>query len=173
MLCSASKFGWERPNWFAPKGTPQEDHWSFRRSKWFEHVGNECRNVTPRTSVILDMTAFAKCRVSGPGAEAFLDQFVANRIPEENQAVSRSRMRWRRPAVSIPNSRSCTKARRASIWSPQVSISASIMIGSRSICRTDGSRAVRKLDQFHGRAGRLLGRKSRELMQRVSRNDFS
>ena len=37
------KFGWERPNWFAPKGTPQEDHWSFRRSRWFEHVGNECQ----------------------------------------------------------------------------------------------------------------------------------
>ena len=24
------KFGWERANWFAPKGIPQEDHWSFR-----------------------------------------------------------------------------------------------------------------------------------------------
>ena len=32
------KFGWERPNWFAPAGTPQEDHWSFRRSRWFEPV---------------------------------------------------------------------------------------------------------------------------------------
>ena len=37
------KFGWERPNWFAPEGVPAEDHWSFRRSRWFEHVGNECR----------------------------------------------------------------------------------------------------------------------------------
>ena len=35
--------GWERPNWFAPEGVPREDHWSFRRSKWFEHVGEECR----------------------------------------------------------------------------------------------------------------------------------
>ncbi len=31
-------FGWERPNWFAPEGVPQEDDWSFRRSDWFEHV---------------------------------------------------------------------------------------------------------------------------------------
>lgn len=75
------KFGWERPNWFAPAGTPQEDHWSFRRSKWFEPVGAECRNVMQNVG-LLDMTAFAKARVSGPGAEAFLDRLVANRIPQ-------------------------------------------------------------------------------------------
>jgi dimethylglycine dehydrogenase len=76
------KFGWERPNWFAPKGVPQEDHWSFRRSRWFEHVGAECRNVAENVG-LLDMTAFAKARVSGPGAEAFLDCLVANRIPQK------------------------------------------------------------------------------------------
>jgi dimethylglycine dehydrogenase len=76
------KFGWERPNWFAPKGTLQEDHWSFRRSRWFEHMGNECRNVAENVG-LLDMTAFAKARVAGPGAEAFLDHLVANRLPQK------------------------------------------------------------------------------------------
>ncbi len=74
------KFGWERPNWFAPDGVAQEDHWSFRRSRWFEPVGAECRNVRDNVGV-LDMTAFAKARVSGPGAARFLDRFVANRLP--------------------------------------------------------------------------------------------
>ena len=74
------KFGWERPNWFAPQGMPREDHWSFRRSRWFEHVGAECRNVRDNVGV-LDMTAFAKARLSGPGAAAFLARFVANRLP--------------------------------------------------------------------------------------------
>ena len=74
------KFGWERPNWFAPQGVPAEDHWSFRRSRWFEHVGNECRNVRDNVGV-LDMTAFAKARVSGEGAAAFLGRLVANRLP--------------------------------------------------------------------------------------------
>ena len=74
------KSGWERPNWFAPAGTPPVDHWSFRRSKWFEHVGAECWNVQENVG-LLDMTAFAKARVFGPGAEAFLDHLVANRIP--------------------------------------------------------------------------------------------
>ena len=74
------KFGWERPNWFAPEGVPAQDHWSFRRSRWFEHVGNECRNVRDNVGV-LDLTTFAKARVSGEGAAAFLGRLVANRLP--------------------------------------------------------------------------------------------
>jgi len=75
------KFGWERPNWFAPEGVEPKDDWSFRRANYFEHVGNECRNVYENVGV-LDMTAFAKCQISGPGAEAFLDRLVANRLPK-------------------------------------------------------------------------------------------
>ncbi|MGD8578534.1 MAG: FAD-dependent oxidoreductase [Lysobacterales bacterium] len=74
------KFGWERPNWFATDGMAAEDDWSFRRSRWFEAVRHEVDNVTNRVG-LLDMTSFAKCRLSGPGAEAFLDGFVANRLP--------------------------------------------------------------------------------------------
>lgn len=81
------KFGWERPNWFAKKGEPQEDHWSFRRSRWFEHVGNECRNVMESVG-LLDMTAFAKARVSGPGAADFLEAVVANRLPQRDGRLS-------------------------------------------------------------------------------------
>ncbi len=74
------KFGWERANWFAPSGMAQEDHWSFRRSRWFEPVGNEVENVHNNVGV-LDMTAFAKCRIAGPGAEEFLEGMIANRLP--------------------------------------------------------------------------------------------
>ncbi|MEE8532416.1 MAG: FAD-dependent oxidoreductase [Alphaproteobacteria bacterium] len=76
------KFGWERANWFAPEGVDREDHWSFRRSRWFEHSVNEARNVAENVG-LLDMTAFAKCRISGPGAEAFLDRLLANRLPRK------------------------------------------------------------------------------------------
>ncbi|MDH5344721.1 MAG: FAD-dependent oxidoreductase [Gammaproteobacteria bacterium] len=74
------KFGWERPNFFATDGMAQEDDWSFRRSKWFEAVRREVANTTENVG-LLDMTAFAKCRLSGPGAEKFLDGFVANALP--------------------------------------------------------------------------------------------
>ena len=76
------KFGWERANWFAPEGVKAEDHWSFRRSDWFDHVGAEVKNVTEHCG-LLDMSAFAKCRVEGPGAEAFLEQVIANKLPRK------------------------------------------------------------------------------------------
>ena len=80
------KFGWERANWFAPEGVEPVDDWSFRRSRWFDHVGRECRNVGENVG-LLDMTAFAKCRVAGPGAEEFLDRLVANRLPARSGPV--------------------------------------------------------------------------------------
>ncbi len=76
------KYGWERPNWFAPKGVKQEDAWSFRRAPYWKHVGEECRNVTENVG-LLDMTAFSKFYVSGPGAEAFLENLVANKLPKK------------------------------------------------------------------------------------------
>jgi dimethylglycine dehydrogenase len=101
-------YGWERPGWFAPAdyGLSQDDldspkdvllshnhappardgrikeKWSFRRSNYFEHVGNECRNVFDNVG-LLDMSAFAKYEVSGTGAEAWLDSILANRIPKK------------------------------------------------------------------------------------------
>ncbi len=103
-----SVYGWERPNWFAPQGysVPQEElgvgadvltaenhapaledgriveKWSFRRSNYFEHIGNEVRNVTENVG-LQDMSAFAKCTVTGVGAEAWLDSILANRIPKK------------------------------------------------------------------------------------------
>ena len=68
-------FGWERPNWFAPDGVEAKDVWSFRRTNYFEHVGNECRHVHEKVG-LLDMTAFAKFEVCGSGAEAWLERHL-------------------------------------------------------------------------------------------------
>ena len=100
-------FGWERTNWFAPLGyvlseadlarpdvllnhnhptVPGEairEKWSFRRSNYFEHVGAECRNVSENAG-LLDMSAFAKCRISGAGAEAWLDALCRNHASVTN-----------------------------------------------------------------------------------------
>jgi len=76
------KFGWERANFFAVDGMEQKDDWSFRRSKWFKAVEKECKNVKENVG-LLDMTAFAKCRIKGPKAETFLDYLVANKLPKK------------------------------------------------------------------------------------------
>ena len=102
-----STFGWERPNWFAPPGYGlseaelaksdtllRENHppaapgekvtekWSFRRSNYFEFVGNECRHVHEKVG-ILDMSAFSKFMVEGHDSASWLDSLLANRIPRK------------------------------------------------------------------------------------------
>jgi dimethylglycine dehydrogenase len=101
-----SIYGWERPNWFAPEGYGLPiDHvvkpdvllnnnhappnsagkvreiWSFRRSNYFDFVGAECRHVHEKVG-FQDMTPFGKYLVRGVGAEAWLDQILANRLPK-------------------------------------------------------------------------------------------
>ena len=105
-----SVYGWERPNWFMPSSdyslsvedinqedpsnvllnknhsSPLDDGRiveknSFRRSNYFEHVGNECKHVNKKVG-LLDMSAFAKCIVKGPGAESWLESLFANKIPK-------------------------------------------------------------------------------------------
>jgi len=76
------KFGWERANFFATDGMEQKDDWSFRRSKWFKAVEKECKNVRENVG-LLDMSAFAKCRIKGPKAKEFLDYLVANKLPKK------------------------------------------------------------------------------------------
>lgn len=74
------RYGWERANWFAPPGVARSDQWSFRRTNYFEHVGNECRRMREKVGVI-DLTPFTKHEVTGVGGEAWLDKLVANKVP--------------------------------------------------------------------------------------------
>jgi 4-methylaminobutanoate oxidase (formaldehyde-forming) len=72
-----NKFGWERPNWFAPPGTPAIDVPSFERGAAFAAIGEEHRAVRERVALI-DMTSFSKYEVRGPGALALLQHLAAN-----------------------------------------------------------------------------------------------
>jgi dimethylglycine dehydrogenase len=74
------RYGWERANWFAPPGVEPKDQWSFRRSNYFPHVGNEALAMRRAVGVI-DLSPFTKHEVSGPGSEAWLDSLVANKVP--------------------------------------------------------------------------------------------
>ena len=82
-----ASFGWERANWFAPKGVEKVDDWSFRRSSYHKHVGSEIKNLSDNVG-LLDLSGFAKCRISGPSAETFLNHLVANKLPKKIGRVS-------------------------------------------------------------------------------------
>lgn len=78
-------YGWEHPLWFAD--TPGvTDTNGFTRQNWWGPVGQECKMLREHAGII-DISNFAKYRVTGPGAEAWLNAVFANRMPK---AVGRS-----------------------------------------------------------------------------------
>jgi dimethylglycine dehydrogenase len=118
-----SVYGWERPNWFAPQGYRlseadlakpdvllNENHpavaegerprekWSFRRSNYFQFVGDECRNVHDNVG-LLDMSAFAKCEVSGSGSESWLNSILTNSAPKATRRVTLTYLLTKRGGV--------------------------------------------------------------------------
>ncbi len=74
-----SKLGWERPNWFAPKGVAAQDVHSMGRQNWFAHVGAEHAAVRSHAGVF-DQSSFAKFEVTGVDAAAALDRICANDV---------------------------------------------------------------------------------------------
>ena len=92
------RYGWERANWFAPAGVEPRDDWSFRRTNYFPHVGNECGRIRSGVGVI-DLTPFTKHEVSGPGAEAWLDNLVANKVPARVGRMALSHALTRRGGI--------------------------------------------------------------------------
>ncbi|WP_375260106.1 FAD-dependent oxidoreductase, partial [Citreimonas sp.] len=76
--------GWERPNYYGPLDAPDSfdhDARSFRRGGWWQYAEAEAQAIREGVGLI-DATAFAKHRVFGPGAAAFLDWFTCNRLPK-------------------------------------------------------------------------------------------
>ena len=72
-------YGLEVPLWYAPEGV--RDEFSWRRSTDFEHVAKEVQAVREGVG-LTETSSFAKYRVVGQGAEAWLDRLLACRLPK-------------------------------------------------------------------------------------------
>lgn len=73
-------YGWEHPLWFAAEGEPREETIGFDRQNWWDPVGREARMLRDRAGII-DISNFARYRITGPGAKDWLEALLANRIP--------------------------------------------------------------------------------------------
>ncbi len=71
--------GWERANWFAAEGETRDYRYSWGRQNWFPNSRSE--HMALREGVgLLDMSSFGKIRVEGRDACAVLNRLCANRI---------------------------------------------------------------------------------------------
>lgn len=69
--------GWERPGFFGTAEEVANVQFSYDRPSYFANVAAECRNTAENVSVF-DYSCFAKFRVEGPGALAALNHICAN-----------------------------------------------------------------------------------------------
>ena len=79
-----SAYGLEHALWFAPPGMEPREDVTYRRSNAHGPVGDECRAVRQAAGV-LEIATFARYEVTGPGARAWLDRLLANRLPQEGR----------------------------------------------------------------------------------------
>ncbi len=89
--CFGSKLGWERPNWFAPRGGAAKDIYSYGRQNWFASVGEEHRAARERVA-LFDQSSFAKFEVRGSGAASALDFICAGDVTKPPGRVTYTQM---------------------------------------------------------------------------------
>jgi dimethylglycine dehydrogenase len=76
-----ANFGLENALWFAPEGVAPTETPTYRRSEAFPVVRAECQAV--RSTVgLYETTNYGKYEVAGRGARAWLDRVFASRIPK-------------------------------------------------------------------------------------------
>ena len=80
-------FGWENAQYFAVDKSERDPGYAYRRAKWFEPVGRECRALRERGGII-DTSPYAKYLISGTGAEGWLDGLVTNRLPRNTGSMT-------------------------------------------------------------------------------------
>ena len=74
-----SKMGWERPNYFAPAGSPTDLAYSWGKPPWLDWSAAEQR-ATREAVAVFDQTSFSKYVVDGPGALEGLQWVCANDV---------------------------------------------------------------------------------------------
>jgi dimethylglycine dehydrogenase len=190
-----SVYGWERANWYAPEGYALKEEelgvgadvitnhnhapaledgrivekWSFRRSNYFEHVGNEVKNVNQNVGV-LDMSAFAKMEVSGPGARAWLESILANAIPKKRGRIALTHLLTPNGGVKAEFT--------VYEWAPGrfylVSAGGLESVDHdtlRRLAPTDGSVTLQPITQKYGVLA-LAGPKSRDVLKKLTRTSL-
>jgi len=84
--CFGSVAGWERPNWFAPKGVEPEYEYSFGKQNWFGYSAEEHRAA--REGVVLfDQSTFSKYLIQGKDAAKNLQRICSADVDVEADRI--------------------------------------------------------------------------------------
>jgi dimethylglycine dehydrogenase len=165
-----ARSGWERPMWFAPEGAAPVERYSFRRPDWLAHVVAECQRMRAAVGV-LDQTSFAKFEVSGSGARAFLDRLCANALPAKAGRIVLAPMCTERGGIECDMTITYLGDDRFYLVSAAATEAHDLAWLTRHV-PADGSVLIENVTSEVG-VLTLAGPRSRELLRRVSTDDFS
>jgi dimethylglycine dehydrogenase len=84
-------YGWECPNYFTDGSKDRRENPGWKRNNTFKYVEAECRHVMKKVG-LLDLSRFAKTRITGPGAEAWLNQMTCQKVPTQDGRIALSPM---------------------------------------------------------------------------------
>ncbi|MCO5058629.1 MAG: FAD-dependent oxidoreductase [Rhizobiaceae bacterium] len=161
--------GWERANWFARDGQEREYRYSWKRQNWFDNQRDE--HLAVRNAVgLFDMTSFGKIRVEGRGAAAFLQRLCANDVDVAPGRIVYTQMLNDRGGIESD----LTVARMSETAFLLVVPGATLQRDLAWLRRHVGDALVVITDMTAAEAVLcLMGPRSRELLARISPNDFS
>ena len=162
--------GWERANWYANPGQEQEYRYSWQRQNWFEN--QKAEHLAIRNGVgFIDMTSFGKIRVEGRDALAFLQRLCANQMDVEPGRIVYTQMLNHRGGIE------------SDLTVTRLSETAFFLVVPGATLQRDLSWLRRNLGQQEfvvitdvtaaESVLCIMGPKARELMRKVSPNDFS
>ncbi|MFQ6551731.1 GcvT family protein [Aestuariibius insulae] len=161
--------GWERANWFANPGQDSAYTYSWKRPAWFDNVAAEHKAI--RTNVgLYDMSSFGKIRVEGPEAEAFL-----NHIGGGDFSVPPGKIVYTQFLNHSGGIEADVTVTRLSETAYLVVTPAATRLADQTwMARHIEGRRVTLTDVTAGEAVlALMGPRSRDLLTRISPNDFS
>jgi glycine cleavage system aminomethyltransferase T/glycine/D-amino acid oxidase-like deaminating enzyme len=161
--------GWERANWFARAGQERAYSYSWKRQNWFANAAAELKAV--RTNVgMYDMSSFGKLRIEGPDAEAFLNHVCGADMSVPVGKVVYTQCLNDRGGIEAD----ITVTRLGETLYLAVTPAATRLADQTWLQRRIGERRVVITDVTAGEGVlAVMGPRSRELLQKVSPNDFS
>ncbi|UXN63889.1 FAD-dependent oxidoreductase [Phyllobacterium sp. A18/5-2] len=161
--------GWERANWFAKDGQEREYRYSWKRQNWFDNQREE--HLAVRNGVgLFDMTSFGKIRVEGRDALLFLQKLCANQLDVEPGRIVYTQMLNNRGGIESDLTITRLSETTFFVVVPGATLQRDLAwmrkhLKDEFVVITDVTPAESVLC--------LMGPKSRELIQKISPNDFS
>jgi len=161
--------GWERANWFADPEQKKEYEYSWKRQNWFENAARE--HMAVRNGVgLFDMTSFGKIRVEGRDALDFMQRVCANDMDVAAGKIVYTQMLNERGGIECD----LTVTRLSDTTFYLVVPGGTLQRDLAWLRRHLGDEFVVITDVTAGEAVfAIMGPRSRELLQKVSPNDFS